>query len=202
MNRLHFLITLFASITLSSCIKEDTDSDSTPNNTPNGNGGQQLFFSFQTPDWQRSIACDQMDFNPGNEIAPGLAYALATSASTNATFGFPFPTDSSAMALTSNIKKYRISGYNPLGMTDGLSFELSLKLNKTGISDLNRLYSTDGLTDSNYNEVTAINYVNSDADYANFHVIGNYKMDMIDPLTNEEKPVTGSYCLKFKTLKQ
>ncbi len=202
MNRIFIFVGLASAITLSSCTKDELDSTNTPTGSPTNNTSQELFFSFQTPDWQRSIACDQMDFNPSNEITTGLAYALATSASTNATFGFPFPTDSSVMALTSNINTYRISDYNPWGTTDGSAFEISLKLNKNGVDDTQRLYSLAGLSENNYNQVTSVTYVGSDANFANFLVTGNYKMDMVDPLINEYKPVTGSYKIKFKTRKQ
>ena len=202
MNRIFILVGLATAMLFSSCTKDELDSTNTPTGSSTNNTSQELFFSFQTPDWQRTIACDQIDFNPNNEIIPGLAYTFATSASTNATFGFPFPTDSSAMALTSNIDTYRISDYNPWGETDGSSFEISLKLNKNGVDDTQRLYSVGGISENNYNQVTSVTYVGSDATYANFLVTGNYKMDMVDPLINEYKPVTGSYRIKFRTRKQ
>jgi hypothetical protein len=202
MNRIFLLVGLATAMLFSSCTKDELDTTSTPTGSPTNNTSQDLFFSFQTPDWQRTIACDQMDFNPSNEIATGLAYALATSASTNATFGFPFPTDSSVMALTSNINTYRISAYNPWGETDGSAFEISLKLNKNGVDDPQRLYSLAGLSENNYNQVTSVTYVGSDINYANFIVSGNYKMNMVDYDIDEYKTVTGSYRIKFKTRKQ
>ena len=202
MNRIFLLVGLATAMLFSSCTKDELDTTSTPTGSPTNNTSQDLFFSFQTPDWQRTIACDQMDFNPSNEIATGLAYALATSASTNATFGFPFPSDSSLMALTSNINTYRISDYNTWGTTDGSAFEISLKLNKNGVDDPQRLYSLAGLSENNYNQVTSVTYVGSDINYANFIVSGNYKMNMVDYDIDEYKTVTGSYRIKFKTRKQ
>ncbi len=194
----HFLmITALSSALISTSCISDTDDPGSSGN------GQELFFSFDTPDWERSIPCDKIDFLPTNEISAGVAYVMATSASTNSTFVFPFPADSSAMVLPSNIKKYSISGYNSWGDIEGKSFEIALKLNKTGINDSNRIFSVAGYSDGSYNEVTSIAYIGSEANYANFLVKGNYKMDMVDPVnTSDVKQVTGSYSIKFRTHKK
>ena len=185
---------------ITSCSKEDNTEDNTENNETT----QELFFNFHTPDWERTISCENIDFLPTDEISEGVAYVVATSASTNATFGFPFPADSSAMALTSNIKKYSIADYNSWGTSDGTSFEISLKLNTTGVNDSDRLYSVAGFSDTNnFNEITSIEYIGSEANYANFRVKGNYKMNMLVVANpSESKLVTGSYCIKFRTHKQ
>ncbi len=179
-----------------SCVKDDSDeSDSETDQT--------LFFSFETPDWEKTIPCTNIDFYPTNEISDGVAFVLATSASTNATFGFPFPADSSEMVLTSNIKKYSVADYDSWGSSDDTSFEMSLKLNKTGVNDNDRLYSVAGLSDDNYNEVTSIEYISSESNYANFLVKGNYKMEMLDSSdTSGNVQVSGSYCIKFRTYRQ
>ncbi len=179
-----------------SCTKEDSDENDSGTD-------QTLFFSFETPDWGKTIPCDNIDFYPTDKISEGIAYVAATSASTNATFGFPFPADSSAMVLTSNIKKYNIADYSSWGSSDDTSFEMSLKLNKTGVDDSDRLYSVAGLSDDNYNEVTSIEYIGSETNYAIFLVKGNYNMEMLDSSdTSENVEVSGSYCIKFRTYRQ
>lgn len=183
----------------SSCEKEETKEDSTTSN----NTSQELFFSFHTPDWERTIPCDNIDFYPTNEISAGVAFVSATSASTNATFGFPWPSDSSAMNLEANIQQYNVADYSAWGGGNQSAFELSLKLNKTGVEDTDRLLSVAGLSADNYNEITSIEYIGTDGTYANFKVKGNYKMNMVDMMNSSDvRQVTGSYCIKFRTNRQ
>ncbi|PID95654.1 MAG: hypothetical protein CSA94_00435 [Bacteroidetes bacterium] len=175
-----------------SCSKEDTKLNS-----------EQLFFSFKTPEWERSIPCDKIKFPPDNQISEEISYVQASSISTNASFTFSFPADSSAMASASNIKSYGIVGYQN---TDNMkSFSISMKLNKKGPEDPKyRLISLDGFSDKDYNKVTSIEYVDSDSKYANFIIKGNYKMKMlvIGGEKEEFQHVTGSYCIKLNTYKK
>lgn len=162
-----------------------------------GNGGavdNTLHMAFKTPDWERKIDCTHLDLDPMG-LNDSTSYVSATSASTNETFYFSFPRDSSAMVRTSNIKKYKIvvTGDNKR------PFEFSQKLPVTaGVQS--KLISTEGLTSSSYNEVVEIRYVGSQGNYAQFQVKCRYSMNMYEALNESNKKlVTGTFHFKVKT---
>jgi PBP1b-binding outer membrane lipoprotein LpoB len=156
-----------------------------------------LHMSFNTPDWSRFINCELLDFSPW-PLDSYTNYVGSTSQSTNQSFYFSMPADSSAMNLTSNLKKYAIRDYS-----DYLQgpFEFSQKLPLQSGSSA-RLISQDGLSAASYNEVAEIKYVGSEPNYALFKVKCRYKM-MTYELNNPSntKQVTGTFNLKVRTSK-
>lgn len=161
----------------------------------NGNGvDNTLHLAFKTPDWERKIDCTHLDLNPLN-LNDSTSYVSATSASTNETFYFSFPRDSTAMVRPSNIKKYLIA------VTGGNKrpFEFSQKLPVTAGAE-SKLISSEGLTASSYNEVVEIKYIGVQGNFAQFQVKCRYSMNMYEA-SNEsnKKVVTGTFNFKVKT---
>jgi hypothetical protein len=155
-----------------------------------------LHMSFTTPDWSRFIPCDLLDLYP-DTIDASTNYVSATSQSTNETFVFSIPADSSAMVLPSNLKKYTIRNY----FENQAPFEFSQKLPiQSGSST--KLLSKEGLSASSYNEVASITYVGNESDYCVFKVKCRYKM-LTYELNNPSniKLVTGTFHLKVRTSK-
>ena len=178
---------------LTACSGSDEDENVGGNNS--GEVSNTLHLSFKTPDWERFINCEQLDLF-GYGINETTNYVSATSSSTKETFYFSIPKDSSAMAA-GNLKKYAITEY---GMNKN-PFEFSQKLPVTDGSS-KYLVSTAGLTADSYNEVTAISYIGSDADFALFKVKCRYSMAMKE-LGNENtiKKVSGTFHFKVRTSK-
>lgn len=177
---------------LSACSGSDSDDVS-----GGGDGvSNTLHLSFDTPDWDRFINCEQLDLYPVgiNELTN---YVSATSASTKETFFFSMPADSSAMAAPGNLKKYAISNFG--GNTE--PFQFSQKLPITDGSTT-YLASKAGMSETSYNEVVAINYVGSEDNYAVFKVKCRYKMDAYE-VGNETnvKPIEGTFHFKVRTSK-
>ncbi len=156
-----------------------------------------LHMSFNTPDWNRFINCELLDFTPW-PLDSYTNYVGSTSQSTNQSFYFSMPADSSAMNLTSNLKKYAIRDY--AGYLQG-PFEFSQKLPLQSGSSA-RLISQEGLSAASYNEVADIKYVGSEPNYALFKIKCRYKM-MTYELNNPSntKEVTGTFNLKVRTSK-
>lgn len=168
MKTLSKLLLLILCSTLLIACKKGNDSPPDDNNGPgkgpvigNGDGVDNLLhMAFKTPDWERKIDCTHLDLDPIG-LNDSTAYVSATSASTNETFYFSFPRDSSAMVRSSNIKKYKIVTIGD----NKRPFEFSQKLPVTaGVQS--KLISTEGLTPSSYNEVVEIRYVGSQGNYA------------------------------------
>lgn len=175
-------------ITIISCSK-------TTENTANSNGvSNDLHLSFVTPDWNRTINCDQLNLFP-IYINDSTNYVSATSASTLETFCFSLPTDSSQMVKSSNLKKYAIKNY----FENNSPFEFSQKLPLNSGSSL-RLVSMDSLTNLSYNEVSEINYIGFEATYCLFKVKCKYVM-FAKELGNETnlKPISGTFHFKVRT---
>lgn len=179
---------------LTACSGSDEDENVGGNNS--GEVSNTLHLSFKTPDWERFINCEQLDLF-GYGINETTNYVSATSASTKETFYFSIPKDSSAMAAPANLKKYAITEY---GM-NGNPFEFSQKLPLTD-GNSNYLVSSAGLTANSYNEVTAINYIGGDSDFALFKVKCRYSMTMKEA-GNESttKQVSGTFHFKVRTSK-
>lgn len=183
----HFLLAVTFSVITISC-----SSDEEGENT--GEVSSSLHLKFKTPDWERTINCEHLDLMPMNPVE-GVYAVSATSASTNETFYFSYPQDSSAMNQISNYKKYAIVGY---GDNDA-PFQFSQKLpDNQGSSD--RLISLPDMTSEYYNEVEKIEYVGHEANYSIFKVKCKYNMRTY-LLSNESviKEVSGTFHFKIRT---
>lgn len=184
----YFLSALAFSATITSCSSEE-EGESTGGEVSNS-----LHLKFKTPDWERTINCEHLDLMPMSPIE-GVYAVSATSASTNETFYFSYPQDSSAMNQISNYKKYAIAGY---GDNDA-PFQFSQKLpDNQGSSD--RLISLPDMTSQYYNEVEKIEYVGHEANYSIFKVKCKYNMRTY-LLSNESviKEVSGTFHFKIRT---
>jgi hypothetical protein len=167
----------------------------------NSNASESLFMSFKTPDWERTIPCDLLEF-PVNLWNDSTSLANSTSQSTRQSFYFTYPPDSSKMVRAGNIKRYPIMNYG----ANNAPFQFSQKLPMDAnlLDDLSkRLVSMEGFDASSYNEIQSIEYKGSDSQYALFIIKGSYSMQAqhvgSSPLV--VKPITGSYSLKVKTTK-
>jgi len=156
-----------------------------------------LHMSFSSPDWNRFIPCDQLNLNP-TQLDASTYYVYASSASTNQTFMFSYPADSSAMVAASNLRKYPIAAY----FDNQSAFQFSQKF-PLNASSSSRLASMAGFSALSFNEVVDVKYKGSEASYAVFEVKCKYRMLMQDVLnTAVVKPVSGTYHLKVRTNKQ
>jgi hypothetical protein len=170
---------------LVSCNKDST------NKNANNASSDALHLSFNTPDWNANINCDQLQLD-----ATTSGLLSAQSQSTKASFYFSVPKDSSEWMLFSNLKKY------PIGFDTNFYFNQTLPYNSgssTRLIGINQ-YSSD----SSYNEITSIKYSNSDNTGAYFIIKANYKMMMkvLYSTSNDTlKYVYGDYCFKVKTNK-
>jgi hypothetical protein len=153
-----------------------------------------LHLKFKTPDWERTINCEKLDLIPFS-VADDTYAVSATSASTNETFNFSYPKDSSTMNTTSNYKKYNIVEYG----SNNAPFQFSQKLPENqGSSE--RLISMQNQSDVYYNEVQKIEYVGHEANYSIFKVKCKYNMQTY--LLSDEtliKDVSGTFYFKIRT---
>ena len=164
-------MTLFG-LLFSCASSDDNDSANANSNVSGGNSSEvssTLHMAFKTPDWERFINCEHLDLQP---IESTNTFGVsATSASTNETFYFTYPKDSSALRNPANLKRFGIAGY----LENSQPFEFSQKLPATdGSTD--RLISMPGLSDDSYNEVVGIEYVGKEPKYAVCRVKCRYKM--------------------------
>ncbi len=168
------------------CTKPSTSTNANNTNTDD------LHISFNTPDWNANINCEQLQLDATNA---GLL--TAQSQSTKEIFYFYVPKDSSQWMQTGNLKKY------PIGIDTNFYFNQTLPYNSgsnTRLIGINQ-YSSD----SSYNEITSIQYSHSDNTGAYFIIKANYKMIMKVLYSNSLdtiKYVYGDYCFKVKTNKQ
>lgn len=174
--------------TIISCSKS-TENTIDPNVVSND-----LHFSFITPDWNRTINCEQLNLFP-TFINDSTNYVSATSASTLETFCFSLPADSSQMFRTANLKKYAVRNY----FDNNSPFEFSQKLPLNSGSSI-RLVSMDSLSAFSYNEVTEINYLGFEATYCLFKVKCKYVM-LAKEFGKETniKPISGTFHFKVRT---
>lgn len=181
---------LFLIIMLTSCTKKSVSENS---NDPS------LFMSFSTPDWQRTIPCELLVFEP-NQINDSTSDAFSTSQSTRQIFHLSYPLDSSEMVRPGNLKRYPIMNYSENNAP--FQFSQKLPMDANSLDDpTRRLGSLEGLNDSSYNEIQSIQYMSSDNQTAKFLVKGSYAMRAQQIASNPlvVKPVTGSYALEVKT---
>jgi len=182
---------LFGSL---SCTNEATDLDKSIDSITSSDISNSLHVSFNTPEWNRMIDCSQLDFEP-IYLNDSTSYIYAISQSTSLTFFFSFPSDSSVMSKQSNLKKYPIRSY--AGNLDGY-FEYSHKL-PYNVGSPNRLISEYGFSDSTYNQIVSIKYIESNATVAKFEVKGKYAMIayVLNPAdsenTSNKRKITGTY---------
>ncbi|ATP58051.1 hypothetical protein CPT03_17040 [Pedobacter ginsengisoli] len=162
-----------------------------------GNGGavdNTLHMAFKTPDWERKIDCTHLDLDPIG-LNDSTSYVSATSASTNETFYFSFPRDSSAMVRSSNIKKYDITRVG----ANKKPFEFSQTL-PINAGSTTKLVSLTGSGTDSYNEVLEIKYTGVKGNYAQFQIKCRYSMNMQETLNESNKKlVTGTFHFKVKT---
>ena len=169
-------------------------SKSTENLIDSNGISNQLHLSFVTPDWSRTINCEQLNLFP-DFLNDSTNYVSATSASTLETFCFSMPADSSQMVKLSNLKKYSIRNF----YENNSPFEFSQKLPLNSGSSL-RLVSIDSLSNYSYNQVTEVKYVGFDPTYCLFNVKCRYVM-LAKEVGNETniKPITGTFHFKVRT---
>jgi len=186
---LHLALSILFLAPVISCSSDEEGDD-----TGGGTVSNTLHLKFKTPDWERTINCEHLDLMPMNP-AEGVFAVSATSASTNETFYFSYPQDSSDINQVSNYKKYGIVGY---GDNDA-PFQFSQKLpDNQGSND--RLISMADNSAAYYNEVEKIEYVGHEADYSIFKVKCKYNMRTY-LLSNEAtiKDVSGTFHFKIRT---
>ncbi|ETZ24492.1 hypothetical protein [Pedobacter sp. V48] len=199
LSKLILLILFSASFT--ACEKS---SDGPSNESPGpdkgpviGNGDavdKTLHMAFKTPDWERKIDCTHLDLDPIG-LNDSTSYVSATSASTNETFYFSFPRDSSVMVRSSNIKKYGITRVGANKMPFEFSQTLPIIANST-----TKLVSLAGSSSDFYNEVLEIKYIGVKGNYAQFQIKCRYSMSMGETLNESNKRlVTGTFHFKVKT---
>ena len=187
---LSYLLLSFVSLTAMIACSSEEEGESTDGGTVSNS----LHLKFKTPDWERTINCEQLDLMPMNP-AEGVYAVSATSASTNETFYFSYPQDSSAMNQVSNYKKYGIVSYGD----NDQPFQFSQKLpDNQGSTD--RLISLADNSATYYNEVEKIEYVGHEAEYSIFRVKCKYNMRTY-LLSNEAtiKDVSGTFHFKIRT---
>ena len=153
-----------------------------------------LHMAFKTPDWERKIDCTHLDLDPIG-LNDSTSYVSATSASTNETFYFSFPRDSSVMIKPSNIKKYGITRVGANKKPFEFSQTLPIIANST-----TKLVSLAGSGSDSYNEVLEIRYIGVKGNYAQFQIKCRYSMSMGETLNESNKRlVTGTFHFKVKT---
>lgn len=176
---------------ISSCKKEETNSLNTnPTEVDNS-----LHFSFKTTDWERKVDCSHLDLF-GNTVNDSTLNVGIPSASTNATFKFNYPADSSRMVSIKNLKKYSILDFASYEHTP---FTIALKLPLTqGSSE--RLISKKGFSENEYCQITEIKYLKSTDTNVQFAVKGKYSLQA-RLLSNETnvKLITGTFNWKVNT---
>jgi len=190
-----FSTILFACL---SCTSDglDINTDISNDSTTSSEISNLQHISFYTPEWNRFIDCSLLDFQP-NYQNDSTSFINASSASTKQSFYFTYPSDSATLANASNIKKYSIRLY---GSHEGY-FEFSQKLPYTdGSAD--RLISEYGFSDSIYNQILSIKYLDSKASMPRFEIKGRYVM-MAYVLntsdysnTSNKRKITGTYNIK------
>ena len=178
---------------LTACFGDEKKDDPSPNGVSNS-----LHFAFKTPDWERTIDCERLDLPYLSSST--VAYASATSASTNSTFYLTYPQDSSKMVAASNLRRYPITTF----AASTAAFELSHKLPLTDGSSV-RLVSQAGSGADAYNEIVAVQYAGRSGNYALFNVKGRYLMQMVEINGNTSAPgraVSGTYHFRLRTLRR
>lgn len=184
---LYCTLIILVSVPVISCSSEEEGKST-------GEISNTLHLKFKTPDWERTINCEHLDLMPINPVE-GVYAVSATSASTNETFYFSYPQDSSAMDKVSNYKKYGIASY---GNHDA-PFQFSQKLPDNQDSS-DRLISLPDMASEYYNEVEKIEYVGHETNYSIFKVKCKYNMRTY-LLSNESviKEVSGTFHFKIRT---
>ncbi|MBK0403471.1 hypothetical protein I5M27_10780 [Adhaeribacter sp. BT258] len=186
-------LSLFLVLGLHGCGDDEDEKD----DNPAPGVSESLHFNFKTPDWERNIDCTHLDL-PSNSLDATTYYVSATSASTNSTFFFSFPQDSSAIVNPANLKQYSIKAY---GQNDA-PFQLSLKLPLTE-GNSKRLVSKAGQSAESYNEILAVKYDGHNATEAFFKVKAKYQMKTV--VVNDssiQKTVSGTFHFRIRTTRK
>ncbi|MBW4362737.1 hypothetical protein [Flavobacterium taihuense] len=186
------------SIVLTSCTNDEKKD---PTRLNSQNTIDYLHLSFKTPDWERKINCDKLDLYP-NEINDSTSTVLASSASTNETFCFSYPRDSSKIVKAKILKKHKIMA--TYENNEPFQFSQKLPLDANSIDDTTkRLISLEGFSETEYNQVVAVKYLKSEPKYAVFIVECKYEMKAnVISSSDISKPITGTFIFKIRTNKK
>lgn len=170
------------------------------NNIGNSTVSDNLHLAFKTPDWERNIDCTLLDLYPA-PVNDSTNTVSATSQSTHETFFFTFPTDSSEMVKPGNLKKYKIM--NVYENTQPFQFSQKLPLDENSPDTYaKRLVSIEGFSETEYNQLVEIKYLQSELKYAVFRIKCKFEMKTFMPATPEIiKPVSGTFTFKIRTNK-
>ena len=186
---------IIISIILTSCT-----TDEAKNSDSSNPASLDLHFAFKTPDWERKIDCTLLDLYPivFNDTTSGVS---AYSASTKEAFCLTYPKDSSDIVRPHTYKKYKVMEY--YSNEEPFQFSQKLPLDESSLDDLSKkLISKAGFSTTEYNQVTEIKYIKSEAQYAVFKIKGVYEMKTYLPLTPDViKTVTGTYTFIIRTSK-
>lgn len=159
-----------------------------------------LHLAFKTPDWERRIDCTLLNLYPiaFNDTTSGVS---AYSESTREAFCLTYPKDSSEIVRPHTYKKYKVMEY--YSNEEPFQFSQKLPLNESSLEDLSKkLISKAGFSEIEYNQVTEIKYIRSEAQYAVFKIKCAYKMKTYLPSTPDIiKPVSGTYTFIIRTSK-
>ncbi|QHL88279.1 hypothetical protein GU926_12890 [Nibribacter ruber] len=156
-----------------------------------------LHLAFKTPDWERKIDCTHLDL-PSSEYNASTYFTFASSASTRNTFFLSFPKDSSAMAKSSNLKKYTIKEFGQVSAP----FQFSFKVPVTEGSST-YLVSQEGFTAEEFNEIVAITYAGASGNEAIFQIKGKYQLSALELNSNGvKKNISGTYHFKVRTTRK
>ena len=195
---LQYFACIFSFFLIYGCTKKDDSAK--PSNTNKPVNTATLHYAFKTPDWERYIDCNLLDFTP-NMNNDSTYVISATSASTNATFCLSYPVDSSQMVKSENLKQYKIMSI--YSNNSPFQFSQKLPLDEKSLNDLSKkLISVESFSANEYNEIVEIKYFGSEPTYAVFLVSGKYVMNMVlSGDSNVSKAVSGTYTFKIRTSK-
>lgn len=159
-----------------------------------------LHFDFTTPDWNRTINCELLNFFP-NSVNDSTYNVSATSQSTNAVFCLSYPKDSTNMVKAKIFKNHKIMSIYE--NKEPFQFSLKLDLDANSIGNLDkRMVSFEGFSATEYNQITEVKYLASEPNYAVFRVKCKYEMKMyLASNPTVIKPVSGTLAFKIRTTK-
>lgn len=171
------------------------------NNSENSNIiSDDLHFAFKTPDWERKINCQDLDFFP-EKVNDSTSMIYAESLSTKVTFYFTYPRDSSKIVKTNFLKKHKIM--TPRANNEPFQFSQKLPIDATTQDYMNKLISLEGISETEYNQISEIKYLKSEIDYALFKIKCNYEMNAYSNLSPTIiKPITGNFTFIIRTTKK
>ena len=166
--------TLSTYLVLISIVLTSFTTDEAKNSDNSNPASLDLHFAFKTPDWERKIDCTLLDLYPivFNDTTSGVS---AYSASTKEAYCFTYPKDSSDIVRPHTYKKYKVMEY--YSNEEPFQFSQKLPLYQNSLNNpTTKLVSNEGFSDTEYNEVTEVKYIKSEANNAVFRVKYIYKL--------------------------